>query len=171
MADFIYNNNYLLSNLDAQKLYAQSPLTTGVSGTSAYIGLEPSARYNETVLWSGNSGQLTADRILTLHLTEAASSFEKIEIYNNCSYGAGTHVTTVVHNDSSENNQYPISVAGGNSDGTSYYVDKGYVKFSGTSAIFGGGSRFNWQSPTSGSISTNRGFTTIKIVGINRKEV
>ena len=29
MADAIWNNNYLLSNLDAQKLYAQSPLTTG----------------------------------------------------------------------------------------------------------------------------------------------
>lgn len=29
MADAIWNNGYILSNMDAQKLYAQSPLTTG----------------------------------------------------------------------------------------------------------------------------------------------
>ena len=29
MADTIWNNNYILSNMDAQKLYAQAPLTTG----------------------------------------------------------------------------------------------------------------------------------------------
>ena len=32
MADAIWNNNYLLSNLDAQKLYAQSPLTNRKEG-------------------------------------------------------------------------------------------------------------------------------------------
>ena len=74
--NFIYNNNYLLSNLDAQKLYAQSPLTTGVSGSSAYIGIEPSARYNETVLWSGNCayGQ-------SLTASEAITGFERYKIY------------------------------------------------------------------------------------------
>lgn len=55
MADAIWNNNYLLSNLDAQKLYAQSPLTTGVSGSSAYIGIEPSATVDFTLLWSGSA--------------------------------------------------------------------------------------------------------------------
>ena len=73
MADTIWNNNYLLSNLDAQKLYAQSPLTTGVSGTSAYIGIEPSARYNETVLWSGS---LSYGNSATL--SESVQNFEKI---------------------------------------------------------------------------------------------
>ena len=146
---------------------AQYAFGVNLSGISADLARMMSV--DETLLWSGNSGQLTADRILTLQLTEAASSFEKVEIYNNCSYGNGTHVTVLAHNDSSENNQYPISVAGGNADGNSYYVDKGYVKFSGTSAIFGGGSRFNFTSPTTGNISTNRGFTTIKIIGIGRK--
>lgn len=32
MAESIWNNNYLLSNLDAQKLYAQSPLTISKEG-------------------------------------------------------------------------------------------------------------------------------------------
>ena len=74
MAESIWNNNYLLSNLDAQKLYAQSPLTTGVSGTSAYIGLEPSARYNETVLWSGTpTSAITA--------SESFTNFERVDLY------------------------------------------------------------------------------------------
>lgn len=75
MADFIYNNNYILSNMDAQKLYAQSPLTTGVSGTSAWIGIEPSARYNETVLWEGNNVTGT-----TAQLSESKNNFEYINV-------------------------------------------------------------------------------------------
>lgn len=77
--NFIYNNNYILSNLDTQKLYAQSPLTTGVSGTSAYIGLEPSARYNETVLCSANITTGTAQT--AYHLSEPISAFESYKVY------------------------------------------------------------------------------------------
>lgn len=76
--NFIYNNNYLLSNLDAQKLYAQSPLTTGVSGSSAYIGIEPSARYNETVLWEG-SANITATT--SYNTSESVANFDRIAIY------------------------------------------------------------------------------------------
>ena len=74
MADFIYNNNYLLSNLDAQKLYAQSPLTTGVSGTSAWIGLESSARYNETVLFSSDTPTAVAN------LSESWKNFDHLKL-------------------------------------------------------------------------------------------
>ena len=74
MAESIWNNNYLLSNLDAQKLYAQSPLTTGVSGSSAYIGIEPSARYNETVLWSG-------DATSAITASESFKNFDRVKIY------------------------------------------------------------------------------------------
>lgn len=71
----ISQGNYILHNIDAQKLYAQAPLTTGVSGTSAYIGIEPSARYNETVLWSGN---LTTAPIT---LSESMYNFDRIKIF------------------------------------------------------------------------------------------
>ena len=84
MAESIWNNNYLLSNLDAQKLYAQSPLTTGVSGTSAYIGIEPSARYNETVLWSGSTHTSGAD----ITLSEPYTAFNTLKIYAN-GYNSG----------------------------------------------------------------------------------
>ena len=61
-------DRFILSNMTSEKLYAKSPLTTGVSGTSAYIGLEPSATYNETVLFTGNGSKIvqwTASEPLT----------------------------------------------------------------------------------------------------------
>ena len=89
MADAIWNNNYLLSNLDAQKLYAQSPLTTGVSGSSAYIGIEPSARYNETVLFENTSGVQLVNGI---DLSESRLNFDKLEIYYKNNTNAATEV-------------------------------------------------------------------------------
>ena len=74
----IAQNNYLLSNLNAQKLYAQSPLTTGVSGTSAYIGIEPSARYNETVLWT--QPRTSTTNITAFTTTEKPSNFDRIRM-------------------------------------------------------------------------------------------
>lgn len=162
----IAQNNYILHNIDAKKLYVQEPLFTANSGDAVYVGWRP----DETVLWSGNSGQVTASMLLTVPLSEPASAFEKIQIKCNCSYGAGTVIQTYSYNDSSENNIYPITLAGGNAEGNTLYIDKGYVKFSGSSAIFGGGSRFNFMSPTSGNLNTNRGPIPIEIRGINRKE-
>ena len=77
--NFIYNDRYLLSNLTSQKLYAKSPLTTGVSGTSAFIGIEPSAQYNETVLWSGSAHDLGTD----ITLSEPYTAFDYLKIYAN----------------------------------------------------------------------------------------
>ena len=75
MADAIWNDRYILSNMTSEKLYAKSPLTTGVSGTSAYIGLEPSATYNETVLWSANSVQSAAN------LSQPMTAFDYVKVY------------------------------------------------------------------------------------------
>lgn len=71
----ISQGNYILSNMAAQKLYAQSPLTTGVSGTSAYIGIEPSAQYNETVLWEGSANA----GLFPITLSEPTTAFEEIK--------------------------------------------------------------------------------------------
>ena len=78
-------DRYLLSNMTSEKLYAKSPLTTGVSGTSAYIGLEPSATYNETVLWSGNLNKVSAYADLSAPLT----AFDTVKFY--CSDHNGNH--------------------------------------------------------------------------------
>lgn len=72
----ISQGNYLLSNLTSQKLYAQSPLTTGVSGTSAYIGIEPNSQYNETVLFSGSDAWGYGDIILS----ESLKNFKRIKV-------------------------------------------------------------------------------------------
>ena len=79
MADAIWNDRFILSNMTSEKLYAKSPLTTGVSGTSAYIGLEPSATYNETVLWSGSNNS-------TFTLNSPASAYEYIDVHYHINY-------------------------------------------------------------------------------------
>ena len=45
----ISQNNYILHNIDAKKLYVQEPLFTANSGDAVYVGWRP----DETVLWSG----------------------------------------------------------------------------------------------------------------------
>ena len=89
MADAIWNDRYILSNMTSEKLYAKSPLTTGVSGTSAYIGLEPSATYNETVLWETTSGARLKDGI---DLSESRLNFERLKIYLSNSEGNNQEV-------------------------------------------------------------------------------
>ena len=70
-------DRFILSNMTSEKLYAKSPLTTGVSGTSAYIGLEPSATYNETVLYSGDYNSTVS----SIALSEPTTSFERVKVY------------------------------------------------------------------------------------------
>ena len=50
----IAQNNYILHNIDAKKLYVQEPLFTANSGDAVYVGWRP----DETVLWSGSSSLL-----------------------------------------------------------------------------------------------------------------
>ena len=90
MADAIWNDRYLLSNMTSEKLYAKSPLTTGVSGTSAYIGLEPSATYNETVLFSASQS------VSSCTLSEPWSAFDRLKLFvqNNAADG-GVNVVEI----------------------------------------------------------------------------
>ena len=171
MADFIYNNNYLLSNLDAQKLYAQSPLTTGVSGTSAYIGIEPSARYNETVLWSGTLNT-TGN---TIKFTESLQNFERIDFY--CAPG-----NQPIQRAPTIDSIYPGSinptatmfaylpvynVASNTLTGEIMYISASENKLS--ACLIGGIRTVNFNAATTGVTAYNAAIT--RIVGINRKEV
>ena len=65
-------------------LFVQSPLYTGTSGNSAYIGWN-----NETVLWSGNSTVLNQ----TFNLSEPYTNFEKIR-FKHCFEGSSVFVPT-----------------------------------------------------------------------------
>ena len=171
MADAIWNNNYLLSNLDAQKLYAQSPLTTGVSGTSAYIGIEPSARYNETVLWSSNTVQSAAN------LSEPMTAFDYVKVYYADDFTDTGRYHTVVQLDPNfgahmwqpigglgeANCWVGVTYLSANDDYTTICVPK--VKL------------FNYGSWTSTATSMTKVTTganvsvLYKVVGVNKKEV
>ena len=160
--NFIYNNNYLLSNLDAQKLYAQSPLTTGVSGSSAYIGIEPSARYNETVLYENSQGSTA------VAVSEPLSSFDYLLISgsnNQPFYTMGYYVPNngfrfgcVQWTNTADAN--PLQIFGAyfkSNDGTNYTPQGGHqIYFAKTGATIGGG-------------NTTTNFPIYKIIGVNRK--
>ena len=181
--NFIYQDNYILSNLDAQKLYAQSPLTTGVSGSSAYIGIEPSARYNETVLWeSDNPVQITTANPLTAVLTEDMNNFEYLKLLFTNSYGPGTISGMALPNCPSYAELPVINgmVCNVKLDKGEYQMFGGDYMFNDLNACYGSGTNFyvvgdgRIQMNLSGNRTakrSDRGITPLKIIGINRKEV
>ena len=69
----IAQNNYILHNIDAKKLYVQEPLFTANSGDAVYVGWRP----DETVLWSGASTNTA------FNLSEPITNFEYIMLTNN----------------------------------------------------------------------------------------
>lgn len=78
-------NNSAISTTPSQKLYLQSPLTTGTSGTSAYIGilsadLAKMMGVDETVLWEGN-GPSVSNKTQDFVLNESYENFSKLQIW------------------------------------------------------------------------------------------
>ena len=73
----IAQNNYILHNIDAKKLYVQEPLFTANSGDAVYVGWRP----DETVLFetTATSGVASAT------LSEPLTNFERVKI----KFGAG----------------------------------------------------------------------------------
>ena len=166
MADAIWNNNYLLSNLDAQKLYAQSPLTTGVSGTSAYIGIEPSARYDETVLYENATGSSAID------LSEAYTNFDRVKIlFRYWEAGYGTRKFSEFPTDENYftfcESWVPMPLGNGNAVFIGGFSATSNTHFELTRGCYNnlnGASQNTWvQNSTNCKIQ--------KVIGINRKEV
>lgn len=163
----ISQGNYILSNMAAQKLYAQSPLTTGVSGTSAYIGIEPSALNNETVLWSGTA-------TTSFNLIEAPSAFNQLRIKFD-EMGNGNRYGYMWCNDTTIS---PLGAVGLNfltndsSDGI--HINASKFTVDGTNLTMNYCSK-KWltlgdSTQTWGSTSTLGTTKVFEIVGINRKE-
>ena len=171
MADAIWNDRYILSNMTSEKLYAKSPLTTGVSGTSAYIGLEPSATYNETVLWSGTLNNTAT----TINFTESLQNFEKIEFY--CAPGNQPIQRAPIVNTIYPGSINPTgtmfaylpvyNVASNTLTGEIMYISASENKLS--ACLIGGIRTVNFNTATTGVTAYNAAIT--KVVGINRKEV
>ena len=159
-------DRFILSNMTSEKLYAKSPLTTGVSGTSAYIGLEPSATYNETVLYSGAQAINTQ-----VTLSESMNNFDKIEIYTKKN---DVQAMPYIHTLPTPFTICVLSVPAGASN---CWMQVATYNCTETTITPAGGKNFNFG----GFNSTATGITATtgvgdclyiyKVVGINRKEV
>lgn len=70
----ISQNNYILHNIDAKKLYVQEPLFTANSGDAVYVGWRP----DETVLWEGSANITSTTSYKT---SESVANFDRIAVY------------------------------------------------------------------------------------------
>ena len=165
MADAIWNNNYLLSNMDAQKLYAQSPLTTGVSGSSAYIGIEPSARYNETVLYSGH---YIANTGTYFTVSEDITNFDKIEFTFNRNPDTFAYCTETFVPSA---NTFVLHSVTMNANATSINLYATRLDYTSADLKFTTNTQIVKVITTSISENTASPMTIKKVIGINRKEV
>lgn len=77
----IAQNNYILHNIDAKKLYVQEPLFTANSGDAVYVGWRP----DETVLFETTAvnGSGTCD------LSEPYTNFERVMVLPTRGYPGG----------------------------------------------------------------------------------
>lgn len=144
----IAQNNYILHNIDAKKLYVQEPLFTANSGDAVYVGWRP----DETVLWSG-----TLASGATATLSENISAFDKIAFV-----GYSHNGSNYVANGESNVNGNSISLVGltylpGEVDFVECRISNTTLTCDGTIVL----------SPTQGN--KLNGYIT-KVVGINRKE-
>lgn len=174
MADAIWNDRYILSNMTSEKLYAKSPLTTGVSGTSAYIGLEPSATYNETVLWSGSTA-LTAMNGSANAITLSGSlyDYDRVAFYAKPLNGhEALKVVEIIPNSSSEGFDWLTWFKGGGLSGNgAIRMGAAFIQHNASSMWVKTDELFQLSLASGGiSMATNQNVLT-KVVGINRKEV
>ena len=162
-------NNSAITQPPSQKLYLQSPLTTGVSAGSAYIGIAPSAMYNETVLWSGTA----APSNFPLTMSEPFSAFEKIEFiwdarYNG-DYGTPTKGTIIYTDNYGSTRPTKYTLIEAYANGNQTWWDWWYLENNNN-----GKTLTNYKAlyfpMTGGSSATQTNCRLFKVVGINRKE-
>lgn len=162
----IAQNNYILHNIDAKKLYVQEPLFTANSGDAVYVGWRP----DETVLWSGNSTVLNN----TFNLSEPYTNFEKIR-FKHCFEGSGTFAPTYTDYDTDVLKNAANQGIGLSYNGCKAQTDLGgwnfglanIVKVSDTQLSGRGAGYFALNAK---SLITNNIYYIYEIRGINRKE-
>lgn len=148
---------------EAADLYVQSPLYTGVSGGSAYIG----SRINQTVLWTG-TGTTTGG---TITLSESLANFERYGMYYYIPYqeSGQTYYQEMVYK--SGQTTFGIKTDGITNTIWRQYIDYGTMNETSISIVSGRQGGF-WLTGTDRSFNLYDGnerhhyFT--KVVGINR---
>ena len=130
------------------------------------------AEADETVLWTGDTGQILIGTTGTCNLTESALNFDRLRLYargsaQNINGETGAGIDIVEFSPMSNTAAYyPLNLAYSN-DGTSLHNDTCVIQISGSTLSYSKGSRFT-LSTTGVSVNTSRGPAIVKIVGINR---
>ena len=173
MADAIWNDRFILSNMTSEKLYAKSPLTTGVSGTSAYIGLEPSATYNETVLWESTGTQISTGGYIQLNESPFNFNYVRLDYAHQKGWG-GKHSELIPDLGKSNSGNFVISenwfraAAGYNN----MWHNMSFETFnSANNRIYHNSGFQGIVNNTAWNTNGDLPITYYKVVGINRKEV
>ena len=154
----IAQNNYILHNIDAKKLYVQEPLFTANSGDAVYVGWRP----DETVLWEGSYSGTSA-----IPFTESYKNFEYARIdfkrSDNLAFSHTFNTSDQTFTEITLMGQYCRgTTAGGISLLCSQYT------LSNTSLQWVRGAEIN-IGYNSSNASANKIIVT-KVIGVNRKE-
>ena len=165
----IAQNNYILHNIDAKKLYVQEPLFTANSGDAVYVGWRP----DETVLWSGN---YAGTRTKEFNLSESYQNFDQLEIWWGNQVGSTKRgvVITRYPNDSYQNAWQGINAC---SDSDAHLAYKMCFLSANSNTQF---TAYNYRQAMINTTATGNFVWgkdkeyyecyPIKIIGINRKE-
>ena len=162
----IAQNNYILHNIDAKKLYVQEPLFTANSGDAVYVGWRP----DETVLWSGTASPSN----FPLTMSEPFSAFEKIEFVWNPRYN-GDYGTPIYYSNIGTSN-YGASIPtkytliGEYANASQIWKEYWYLENDNNGTYLSSYKAIYWPGTGGTNSATQTNCRLFKVVGINRKE-
>lgn len=159
----IAQNNYILHNIDAKKLYVQEPLFTANSGDAVYVGWRP----DETVLYSGSLPSLESN----ITLSETWNNFEYVDF----SLGSNNPYITRYETSSLSDSRVALKFCWAYN-----YMQEGFIKLTPTEDenvwTYKANTLVQYKHNNTAITVINNDTTyltsaePIKIVGINRKE-
>lgn len=161
----IAQNNYILHNIDAKKLYVQEPLFTANSGDAVYVGWRP----DETVLYSGAYN----NTITSCPLSEPITNFQYIKV--DWQRGLDAQNVTTLETSIYPSDTKQFNHIGKQNQETNYYYEYHAFWDVYNSTAVNHSRTFLVNYPKAGgNITTYQNdyneVIPVKIVGINRKE-
>ena len=163
----IAQNNYILHNIDAKKLYVQEPLFTANSGDAVYVGWRP----DETVLYDNPTNHNVATTAEFV-MNESLWNFHRAFIeFDNMEFTDQPLNMEVDLDISTTGTSYYTPMRNANTFPTlnipfaNFYINSvGNIKYTNRGLLYG-----TWTNigTTTGD---SRGYRVRKVIGINRKE-
>ena len=173
--DFGYDESGAISSINTSALsdsragtplYVESPLFTGQSGDSAYIGSD----INETIIWTG-TGTHYPDKITT---NEPLSAFERFKVIGYIPYG--NNIRFCIENDYTENSELCLSTNQMGDSILRIFNTSGKILADGLQ-LYSAVQNAIWNNTTGDTATVGKWFDTTrshyiqKVIGINRKRV